>query len=86
MLTCLLTCSHPTVSGVWSGCRVHHPSINRAVALVQKATEVLKVRAYNENEDDGQLRYIQVGGSRGREGQADQPADTLNLPVVSWHI
>lgn len=58
---------------------MHHPSINRAVALVQKATEVLKVRAYNENEDDGQLRYIQVGGSRGRGRQADQPADTSNL-------
>jgi tRNA/tmRNA/rRNA uracil-C5-methylase (TrmA/RlmC/RlmD family) len=41
---------------------VHHPSINKAVAVVQKATEQLKVRAYDESDGTGELRYIQVRG------------------------
>jgi hypothetical protein len=42
-------------------CRVHHPSINLAVQLVQKATETQRIKAFNEDLDEGSLRYIQVG-------------------------
>ena len=40
-------------------CRVHHPSINRAVDVVAKATQKVRTPAYDEDSDQGLLRYIQ---------------------------
>ena len=42
-------------------CRVHHPSINRAVEVISRATEAMKTRAFDQDQMDGALRYIQVG-------------------------
>lgn len=48
----------------FADCRVHHPSVNKAAELIQRATEILKVRAYDEKDGSGQLRYIQVDRDR----------------------
>ena len=39
---------------------MHHPSINRAVAIVAEATEAMKTRAFDQDQMDGSLRYVQV--------------------------
>lgn len=41
-------------------CRVHHPGINRAVDVISEATTAMKTRAYDPEQGDGGLRYIQV--------------------------
>ncbi|KAL7539032.1 hypothetical protein ACHAXR_008983 [Thalassiosira sp. AJA248-18] len=40
-------------------CRVHHPSINRAVEVLVAATEKVRTPAYEEDHGGGLLRYIQ---------------------------
>jgi len=40
-------------------CRVHHPSINRAVDVLVKATQKVRTPAYTEDNGQGLLRYIQ---------------------------
>ncbi|KAL7497065.1 hypothetical protein ACHAWT_008441 [Skeletonema menzelii] len=40
-------------------CQVHHPSINKAVEAVVKATSVVRTPAYQEDTGTGLLRYIQ---------------------------
>ncbi|KAG7346801.1 23S rRNA Uracil-5-methyltransferase [Nitzschia inconspicua] len=42
-------------------CQVHHPSINRAVELLEQATTKVGTPAYNSDSRDGQgLRYVQL--------------------------
>jgi tRNA/tmRNA/rRNA uracil-C5-methylase (TrmA/RlmC/RlmD family) len=41
-------------------CQVHHPSINRAVALLEQATAKVGTSAYNEESREGSLRYVQL--------------------------
>lgn len=43
-----------------SDCRVHHPSINAAVAAVAECAEAAGVSGYNERTGLGQLRYLQA--------------------------
>jgi len=40
-------------------CVVHHPSINRAIEALTRATERVGTAAYNENTGEGGLRYVQ---------------------------
>lgn len=40
-------------------CEVHHPSINRAVEVLQEATRKVGTAAYQEDTREGDLRYIQ---------------------------
>lgn len=40
-------------------CRVHHPSINRAVDVVARATREVRTPAYQEDAGEGLLRYVQ---------------------------
>lgn len=49
-------------------CVVHHPSINRAIEALVRATERVGIAAYNENTGEGCLRYVQcqVERSTGR--------------------
>lgn len=49
-------------------CVVHHPSINRAIEALTRATEQVGTAAYNENTGEGGLRYVQcqVERSTGR--------------------
>ena len=49
-------------------CVVHHPSINRAIEALTRATERVGTAAYNENTGEGGLRYVQcqVERSTGR--------------------
>ena len=42
---------------------MHPPSINRAVDVVANATEAMKTRAFDQDQMDGSLRYIQVWDS-----------------------
>lgn len=41
-------------------CRVHHPSINRAVAAVRAGMEACGIKPYDEATGTGDLRYIQL--------------------------
>lgn len=41
-------------------CKVHHPSINRAVEALEKATDKVGTAAYSEDAREGGLRYIQM--------------------------
>jgi tRNA/tmRNA/rRNA uracil-C5-methylase (TrmA/RlmC/RlmD family) len=41
-------------------CKVHHPSINRAVAALEKATKKAGTAAYVETSREGGLRYVQL--------------------------
>jgi len=41
-------------------CVVHHPSINKAIAVLEKATQQAGISAYSENSKDGALRYVQL--------------------------
>lgn len=41
-------------------CEVHHPSINRAVAVLQEASQKVGNSAYDEERREGGLRYIQL--------------------------
>eukprot|EP00538_Stauroneis_constricta_P011277 CAMPEP_0119564196 /NCGR_PEP_ID=MMETSP1352-20130426/26154_1 /TAXON_ID=265584 /ORGANISM="Stauroneis constricta, Strain CCMP1120" /LENGTH=621 /DNA_ID=CAMNT_0007612925 /DNA_START=1 /DNA_END=1866 /DNA_ORIENTATION=+ len=40
-------------------CKVHHPSINRAVELLSKATDAVATASYSRNDAEGGLRYVQ---------------------------
>ena len=40
-------------------CRVHHPSINRAVEVLVQATKNARTPAYDEDTGEGLLRYVQ---------------------------
>ncbi|KAL7488057.1 hypothetical protein ACHAW6_013647 [Cyclotella cf. meneghiniana] len=41
-------------------CKVHHPTINRAVELIVEATKKVRTPIYLEETGDGLLRYIQL--------------------------
>jgi tRNA/tmRNA/rRNA uracil-C5-methylase (TrmA/RlmC/RlmD family) len=41
-------------------CRVHHPSVNRAVEVLTQATANVRTPAYNEDTGEGLLRYAMV--------------------------
>jgi tRNA/tmRNA/rRNA uracil-C5-methylase (TrmA/RlmC/RlmD family) len=41
-------------------CKVHHPAINRAVELLEKATDRVGTAAYTEDCREGGLRYVQL--------------------------
>jgi len=41
-------------------CKVHHPAINRAVELLEKATDRVGTAAYTEDSREGGLRYVQL--------------------------
>lgn len=45
-------------------CRVHHPSINRAVEVIAAATEKVKTRAFDQSSLEGSLRYVQCAVER----------------------
>ncbi len=53
------------------GCTVHHPSINRAVQYLEKATERMGTPAYT---DDNGLRYVQL--------QVERTTGKINLTLV----
>lgn len=40
-------------------CKVHHPSINRAIDAIVKATQKVRTPAYQEDTGQGLLRYVQ---------------------------
>lgn len=52
-------------------CTVHHPSINRAVRALEKATETMGTPAYK---DDNGLRYVQL--------QVERTTGKINLTLV----
>jgi 23S rRNA (uracil-5-)-methyltransferase RumA len=76
-------------------CKVHHPSINRAVTEIKKFIELEKIEPYNEHTQKGQLRYIQLVVERATgKVQAtfvlnlhseDSPSKWLNLNSKIWH-
>lgn len=41
-------------------CSVHHPSINQAVEVLEKATDRVGTAAYTEDSREGGLRYVQL--------------------------
>jgi 23S rRNA (uracil1939-C5)-methyltransferase len=41
-------------------CEVHHPSINRAVAVLEEASRTVGNSAYDEERREGGLRYVQL--------------------------
>jgi hypothetical protein len=41
-------------------CAVHHPSINRGIALLEQATAKVGIQAFDEERRDAGLRYIQL--------------------------
>eukprot|EP00960_Hanusia_phi_P070742 767382-Hanusia_phi.AAC.8 len=41
-------------------CRVHHPSINEAVSILQEEMLAVGILAYDENSNEGHLRYVQM--------------------------
>ena len=41
-------------------CQVHHPSINRAVSLLEQATKRVGTAAYSRDAQEGGLRYVQL--------------------------
>jgi len=40
-------------------CKVHHPSINRAIDVITRATQTVRTPAYVEDTGEGLLRYVQ---------------------------
>jgi hypothetical protein len=50
--------SHQVIS--IPNCVVHHPSINRGIALLEEATAKVGVTVFDEERRDGGLRYIQL--------------------------
>ncbi|KAL7575883.1 hypothetical protein ACA910_003195 [Epithemia clementina (nom. ined.)] len=57
-------------------CAVHHPSINRAVAVLEQATTNVGTPAYCEETREGGLRYVQL--------QVDRISGTICLTLV-WN-
>mmetsp|Transcript_3958 Transcript_3958/g.5713 ORF Transcript_3958/g.5713 Transcript_3958/m.5713 type:complete len:557 (-) Transcript_3958:67-1737(-) len=57
-------------------CKVHHPSINRAILAIEQATEETNIAAYNEESGDGGLRYVQC--------QVDRSTGRVSLALV-WN-
>mmetsp|Transcript_18153 Transcript_18153/g.51959 ORF Transcript_18153/g.51959 Transcript_18153/m.51959 type:complete len:637 (-) Transcript_18153:66-1976(-) len=57
-------------------CVVHHPSINRAIEALTRATERVGTAAYNENTGEGGLRYVQC--------QVERSTGLICLTVV-WN-
>jgi 23S rRNA (uracil1939-C5)-methyltransferase len=41
-------------------CEVHHPSINKAIAVLEAATAKVGTSTYEEDKQEGGLRYVQV--------------------------
>jgi 23S rRNA (uracil1939-C5)-methyltransferase len=41
-------------------CQVHHPSINRAIAVLETATRKVGTAAYSKDSREGGLRYVQL--------------------------
>lgn len=41
-------------------CKVHHPSINKAINMIVQATKKVRTPVYQEDIDDGLLRYVQL--------------------------
>lgn len=57
-------------------CTVHHPSINRAILAIERATEETNIAAYNEESREGGLRYVQC--------QVDRSTGKVSLTLV-WN-
>ena len=57
-------------------CAVHHPSINRAVAVLEQATATVGTPAYVDETREGGLRYVQL--------QVDRTTGTICLTLV-WN-
>jgi tRNA/tmRNA/rRNA uracil-C5-methylase (TrmA/RlmC/RlmD family) len=57
-------------------CEVHHPSINRAVDVLVRATEKTNIAAYNEKSGEGGLRYVQF--------QVERSTGKISLTLV-WN-
>lgn len=55
-------------------CKVHHPSINRAVAALEKATDKVGTPAYSEDSREGGLRYVQF--------QVERTTGKISLTLV----
>ena len=66
--------SHQVVS--IPNCAVHHPSINRAVEVLQQATAKAGTSAYDEESREGGLRYVQF--------QVNRPSGKVCLTLV-WN-
>ncbi|CAM9350892.1 unnamed protein product, partial [Sphacelaria rigidula] len=41
-------------------CRVHHPSVNRAIKAVQASSKKIGITGFRQENNEGDLRYIQV--------------------------
>jgi 23S rRNA (uracil1939-C5)-methyltransferase len=57
-------------------CEVHHPSINRAVDSLVRATQTINIAAYKERSGEGGLRYVQF--------QVERTTGKISLTLV-WH-
>ena len=57
-------------------CAVHHPSINRAVSLLEKATAMVGTPAFEDETNEGGLRYVQL--------QVDRVSGGICLTLV-WN-
>ena len=57
-------------------CMVHHPSINRAVELLEKATDRVGTPAFSEETREGGLRFVQM--------QVDRATGKVSLTLV-WN-
>lgn len=57
-------------------CKVHHPSINRAIRAIEQATEETNIAAYKEESRDGGLRYVQC--------QVERSTGKISLTLI-WN-
>jgi hypothetical protein len=72
-------------------CVVHHPRINAAAAMVAEAAARVGVRAYDELDGTGELRYVQltaVGAAEapGRATSADHDALASVQVALVWNV
>jgi 23S rRNA (uracil1939-C5)-methyltransferase len=67
-------------------CVVHHPRINAAAAAVTAAAARCGVRAYDELDGTGQLRYVQLtAAARAGQGSADKdPLAAVQVALI-WN-
>ena len=65
-------------------CRVHHPAINEAAALLQQAVEACGVEPYDEGQRTGQLRYVQLTAVQQRDNGGAALAPAVQLVLV-WN-
>jgi hypothetical protein len=57
-------------------CAVHHPAINKAVAMLEEATRKMSISAYAEASREGQLRYVQL--------QVERMTNQVSLTLI-WN-